>query len=234
MAGAVSSALGNGWLTIDSTANSGSGRTPQVNPGGDVPNPAVPTADRVIQPDSPDVAPASDQVLYAPSNWANAWPTFSQLPDGSQGLAQTPEANVNPQPRPAGPGGKGVAVRVTQNQYAGYDAHSQMTDNAGWDQNTPSGRSATRRLIGADGVGFRDFWYTTAERPTPKRFALRAAPNNSPDGTPGVLNGASLPNYADTAYGGPGNIAYSTPAPPAVQQIQAVQGAGPDWTWGQF
>ena len=119
----------------------------------------------------------------------------------------------------------------------GNDAHSQMTDNAGWSQNTPSGRSATRRLVGAEGVGYADQWYTTAERPTPKRFAQGAVPNNSPNGTPNVLNGAQLPNYADTSFGGPGNIAYSTPAPPATTMpgIYSQPPAGENnWTWGTF
>jgi len=236
---AVKPAVSSDWLNIDSTANSGSGRVPQVNTGGDIPNPAVPMADHAIAPDMPDFAPDSDAFLYQPSHWAGAWPSFTQG-DWKQGPAQTPEGNIHPQPEHAGPAGKGVAARVEQNEYAGYDAHSQATDNAGWNQNTPSGRSSTRRLIGAEGVGYADQWYQTAERPTPKRFAQGAVPNNSPNGTPGVLNGAQLPDYADTSFGGPGNIAYATPAPPAVQtatslpSIMDAQGAGPDWTWGAF
>lgn len=238
---AVPSAVDSNWLTIDTTANVASGRLPYSNDGGNVPNPAVPVPASAIPYDMPDVAPVSDTPLYEPSNWAGAWPTFSQG-EWSQGPAQTPVADVNPQPDAEVSGlasnTRGGGVRVIQAELAGYDAHSQDTDNKGWNQYTPTGREATRRLVGADGDGFEYFWWDVAVRPTPKRLALGAVPNNSPDGTPGVLNGAQLPDYANTAYGGPGDIAYSTPAPPATSsptdQIQAVQGAGPDWNWGQF
>lgn len=235
MAGAVQPALSNDWLTIDSDANTGSGRTPQVNPGGDVPNPTVPTPDHAIAPDSPDFAPASDEFLYSPGHWAGAWPTFTQG-EWTKGPVQTPQGNIHGEPDPYANNlaKKTGTVRVTQDSYAGSDAHSQMTDTNGWMVNTPSGRSATRKILGANGVGYEDFWFDTAERPTPKRFAQVAVPNTSPDGTFGVLNGATLPNYADVATGGPGNIAYATPAPPQTTQPQAGQSAGPDWTWGGF
>jgi hypothetical protein len=233
MAGAVQPALSGDWLNIDSAANSGSGRVPQVNTGGDLPNPAVPTVDHAIAPDAPDIAPASDEILYANSHWADAWPTFTQG-DWTKGPAQTPQGNIHGEPDPYENqlAHKTGTVRVDISEYAGYNAQAQVTDTHGWKVNAPSGRSSTRTLIGANGVGYENQWYQTAERPTPKRFAQVAVPNNSPDGTPGVLNGATLPNYADLSTGGPGNIAYSTPAPPQTADPQQGQASGSDWTWG--
>lgn len=236
MAGAVASALSSDWLNIDSAANAGSGTTPQTEHVSNLPNPSVPVPGHAIAPDTPDFAPASDTVLWENSHWAGAWPTFTQG-DWKQGLADTPEGNIHGEPDPLknhlAADTHGVGVRVDSNTYAGFDAHSQTTDNKGWKISTPSGRSATRRLIGADGVGYEDYWYQTAERPIPKRLARVAAPNNSPNGTPGVLNG-QLPAYADVNAGGPWNVAYGTPAPPATSNAPAAQPAGPDWTWGGF
>jgi hypothetical protein len=227
--GAVQPLLSTDWLKVDTKANSGSGTTPQVNPGATLPNPQVPLVDPVIPFDQPNVAPVSDGTLYDGQNWGDAWPTFSQG-QWTQGPAQTPEADIPDQPENmaldlTGPG----TVRVTLNQYAGYNAQAQVTDNAGWKVNTPSGRSSQRKLLGANGVGYEDQWYQTASRPVPARFAKVAVPNNSPEGTPGVLNGATLSNFADINYGGSGNVAYSTPAPPATTTPQNTQTATSDW-----
>jgi hypothetical protein len=235
MASAVQPALSSDWLTVDSQANQGSGRTPQTNTGATIPNPSVPTADHAIQPDSPDIAPVSDEFLYSPSNWSGAWPSFTQG-QWVKGPAQTPCGDVHGEPDPYANNlaKKDSTVRVTSASLPGSDAHSQATDTKGWDQYTPSGRSAVRRLLGASGVGFADFWYKTASRPIPKKLAMTAVPNNSPAGTFGVLNGAQLPGYADTATGGPGDIAYATPAPPPTTQAPAGQPASDAWTWGAF
>lgn len=231
--GAIKPAINGDWLNIDSAANAGSGTVAQVNPGSNIPNPAVPTAGHAIAPDQPDFAPVSDSYLWENSHWSGAWPSFTQ--DGwKQGPVATPQGDIHGEPDPYANNlaRKTGTVRVDRNTYEGYDAHSQTTDTAGWRINTPSGRTSARVLIGADGVGYEAQWFESAARPIPKRMARTAAPNTSPNGTPGVLNGAQLPAYADTSVGGPGNIAYATPAPPQTAQAPAAQAGASSWQWG--
>lgn len=224
---ALKPALGSGWLNVDSSANVNSGRVPQVNPGADIPAPLVPTADAVIPVAVPVVAPDATEGVSQGGAWdAGAWGRFTQ-----GGFRQGP-ATV-----PASDGGNAYAnvlarpvssVQETLNEYAGYDAHSQSVDSAGWMQNTPTGRTAVRRLLWASDVGYRFQWPQTAENPVAARYATGGVPNNSPNGTPGVLNGAQLPDWGNTAYGGPGNIAYETPGPPSTTPPAAASGLG----WG--
>ncbi len=226
---ALPSALGSGWLQVDSTANSGSGRVPQLNPGADVPNPPVPAVAPVVPVELPAVAPDASEAVYQGGTWeAGAFGGFTQG-GWKQGPAAVPQDDggnpyANVLARPVS------SVQQTLNEYAGYDAHSQATDQYGWNQNTPSGRSAVRRLLGALDVGYRYLWPVTAENPVQKRLAAGAVPNNSPDGTPSVLNGAQLPDWGNIAYGGPGNIAYGTPGPPPVASPQA----NPGLSWGNW
>jgi hypothetical protein len=227
---ALKPALDPGWLNVDSTANVNSGRTPQVNPGADIPNPPVPTADAVVPVDVPAVAPDATEAVYSGGTWdAAAWGGFTQggFRQGPASVQDSDGGNAyaNVLARPVS------SVQQTLNEYAGYDAHSQATDDKGWMQNTPSGRTAVRRLLWADDVGYRVLWPRTAENPVQKRFAAGAAPNNSPDGTPGVLNGAQLPDWGNLVRGGPGNIAYETPGPPAVA---GAQDQAPGLSWGNW
>ena len=226
---ALKAALDSGWLNVDSSAGVNSGRVPQVNPGADIPAPMVPTADAVIPVDVPNVAPDGTEAVYQGGTWGpGAWGGFTQG-GFRQGPAVVSEgdggnAYANVLARPVS------SVQESLNEYAGYDAHSQATDDKGWMQNTPSGRSAVRRLLWASDVGYRFHWPVTAENPVQKRLAGGAVANNSPNGTPGVLNGAQLPDWGNTAYGGPGNIAYETPGPPPVTPPQQVSGLN----WGNW
>lgn len=225
---ALKPALSHGWLSVDSTANTGSGTVAQVNPGADIPAPVVPTSAPVIPVELPEVAPDSTEAVYAGGTWEARWGytqgDWRQRPAAvSDGDGRNPYENVLAR--------SVSSVQQTLNEYAGYDAHSQSTDDKGWDQNTPSGRSAVRRLLGAMDVGYRLLWPVTQENPVQARFAAGAVPNNSPNGTPNVLNGAALPDYANTAVGGPGNIAYGTPGPPVTA---SPQDQAPGLSWGNF
>lgn len=226
---ALQPALTSAWLTVDSAANQGTGRDPQVNPGADIPAPLVPTADPSVPVELPSVVSDATEPVYEGGTWeADRW-GFTQG-DWRQGPADVPEDDGgNPY---ANVLARSVSsVQQSLNEYAGYDAHSQSTDDKGWDQNTPSGRSAVRRLLQASDVGYRLLWPVTRENPVRARFAAGAVPNNSPDGTPNVLNGASLPDYANLQVGGPGNISYDTPGPPAVA---GPQGQAPSLGWGNW
>lgn len=226
---ALKPALGSSWLTVDQTASDSSGRVPQVNTGTDTPAPVVPTAAAAVPVDMPEVAPDATEGVYPGGSWeTGAWGGFTQA-EWRQGPATVPADDggnpyANVLARSVG------SVQNTLNQYAGYDAHSQSTDDKGWDQNTPSGRTAVRKLLWADDVGYQLQWPVTQENLVRRRAAAGAVANNSPDGTPGVLNGAQLPDYANTAYGGPGNIAYTTPGPPPTTTPEAASGLG----WGNF
>jgi hypothetical protein len=226
---ALKPALDGGWLNVDSTAGVNSGRVPQVNTGADVPNPQVPVPDAVVPVEVPNVAPDATEAVYPGGTWgAGNWGGFTQggFRQGPAGVPESDGGNAyaNVLARPLS------SVQETLNEYAGYDAHSQATDDKGWMQNTPSGRSAVRRLLWAGDVGYRVQWPVTAENPVQKRLAAGAVPNNSPAGTAGVLNGARLPDWGNTAYGGPGNIAYETPGPPSTTTPAQVSAL----SWGNW
>lgn len=226
---ALKPAMGSGWLSVDSTANSNSGRVPQLNPGADVPNPQVPTANAVVPVDVPVVAPDATEAVYPGGSWeAGNWGGFTQGGWKQEPAMVPPDdggnAYANVLARPVS------SVQQTLNSYAGYDAHSQEVTPEGWQVNTPTGRTAVRRLLWASDVGYAYQWPVTAENPVQKRLAAGAVPNNSPAGTPGVLNGSTLPDYANTSYGGPGNIAYETPGPPSSAPAPQSQGL----SWGNW
>lgn len=210
---------GDGWLNADTSAAEATGRAPQTAQNIDIPAPAVPVADPSLPVEVPGVAPDATESVPQGGGWApGKWGGFTQG-GWKQGPAYVPEgdggnAYENVLARPVG------SVQQTLNEYAGYDAHSQATDDKGWNQYTPTGRTAVRRLLWADDVGYRLLWPVTRQRPTPVRVARTAVPNNSPDGTPGILNGATLPDFASLANGGPGNIAYETPGPPETVTAQ--------------
>jgi len=228
-----------GWLADDSRANAGSGTTPYTREDANPAAPQVPTRDNPLPVEVPEVED-SEGLLYQPPGWTGAWPTFTQG-DWRRGPVVRPVGSAHGDPDPyAQPNSLGRAAYdettnhyTNLNQYAGFDAHSQQVDSKGWRLNTPTGRTAEGLRRGDASRGFRFFWPPTAERPTPVRLARRAAPNNSPNGTPGVLNGAALPTYSSLAMGGPGNIAYEAPAPPPTVQAPPDT-AAPDWTWGSF
>lgn len=235
---AVTPAAGpGGWLADDSQANAGSGTDPYVRHDTDAPAPRVPTRDTGLPVEVPAV-PDSDGFLYAPPGWTGAWPTFTQGDFGRQLPLDRGQGSAHGDPDPYRVGNDlGYNGRTNQyttlNEYAGFDAHSQQVDGKGWRLNSPTGRTAARLRRGDATRGFRFFWPPTAERPTPVRLARRAVPNNSPAGTPGILDGSALPSYSSLAVGGPGNIAYETPAPP--QTVSAPADTAPaDWAWGGF
>lgn len=96
------------------------------------------------------------------------------------------------------------------NTYPGQDAHSQDTDTAGWDQYTPSGRTAVRQLFTDRRNGYEVAWYEPGLNYVTPRLARGAAP---------VLNPASnqvqpLPDMVAT--GSQGNTAYAPPPPVPV------------------
>lgn len=238
MASALKPALlpASAWLQDDSQANAGSGTTPYTRQDADAPARKVPARDSPLPVEVPADTAGDPGILYSPPHWTGAWPSFSQgawkrYPlDRGQGIA-----HGDPDPYRAANALGGYDHRTGQyttlNEYAGHDHHSQQVDGKGWQQDAPTGRSAARLRRGDGSRGFRFFWPPTAERPTPRRLAVRAAPNNSPAGTPGVLNGAALPAYSPLSLGGPGTIAYESPAPPQTTTAQPSQAAA-DWAWG--
>lgn len=225
----VKPALDSSWLTIDNTNGNWSGKTPYEPDVSDAPNPKVPAgADLSLVDQGYNFAPDSDGVLYESTGWNSAWPGFSQG-DWVQGPIPRPEIQ--------GQGDNGVRANplpiattnayVDTNDLAGYDAHSQMTDNKGWDQYTLTGRSATFGIGGDSTPGFKNYWYNYGERPVEKYFANVSVARSG--------NGVddSLPDYNNINYGGPGTVAYDTPGAPATTEPQSQ--AATSWNqWGSF
>ena len=97
-----------------------------------------------------------------------------------------------------------------------------MTDDKGWKQNTPSGRTALRWRLNGKGRSYASFWPLQGGQPIPRRLAQVATNNNNLSAH--SING-HLPDYANTGAGGQGNIAYETPQPP--QTVQPTPYAAP-------
>lgn len=209
---AVAPAVSSDWLTIDT---SGAVNFPPATPPGPDQDttPVVPTAASPLTGE-PIRVPASDGYQYDPEGegpWPyaadrNAWLDPIQREQG--GVPQGGQESRNPAVHGAG------MWNTYDGAYAGFDAQSQVTDNAGWRQNVPTGRSASRNTFGQSNPGNNPTWMPFGERPVMPHLALTAADLTSDDGTfgvPGIADG-SLPDWSMT--GGQGNTAYETPGSP--------------------
>lgn len=209
--GALTPAVSRDWLNIDAKANSGTGTTPYT-PENVTEAPAkVPYVQTGVPLQNPRVAEVSGAFLSQPAAWTGNWPDVNasqgqfgrQLPlQRGQGAPQGQEY-----PRAEQPAGYNPRTNAYDNlnQYAGYDAHSQDTDTLGWDQYTPTGRTALRQRFGDAAAGYLGVQqWTPAERPTPARRALTAQ----------APIGGQLPPVAYTSAAQ--NTAYNAPAPPPV------------------
>jgi hypothetical protein len=103
----------------------------------------------------------------------------------------------------------------------GHDAHSQDTDQYGWNQYTPSGRVAVRQSWEQDYLGVQPFWPITQPNLARTRTAMGGNQNVS-----GIVA-----EYGDLANSG-GNTAYEAPMPPEVSTQQPESTTGniiPQW-----
>jgi hypothetical protein len=106
--------------------------------------------------------------------------------------------------------------------HPGHDRHSQDVDTAGWEQYTPSGRTAVRQLWKQHHPGVDNWWPVTQPNLARTRQAMGA--NQRVHGV--------VAQYGDLANSG-GSTVYEPPVPPAtVPQPQGPAGAGSIPQWG--
>ena len=128
---------------------------------------------------------------------------FPSSPDGKEPFGTLPDDGITPAGYYKVPP-KIVGLRQFKALLPGHDAHSQDTDTAGWDQYTPSGRTAVRQSWAQYYPGVDNFWPITQ----PNLARTRTARG-------GNQNVGGVAQYGDLASSG-GDIAYEAPAPPAL------------------
>jgi hypothetical protein len=215
---AVTPAVTSDWLTIDTTAAQ-AGFGPARPPGPDTSTaPVVPVGQSPLDPQQPVKVPASEGFQYEPEG-VGPWPYVPDYGNAFDYQIQREQDGL-----PQGgleallPGNEFPGQWNSYNgNYAGYDALSQATDTAGWKQNVPTGRNASRNTFGQSNPDNNPTWYPFGVRPVQPHFAVTASDftAGTVEGTPGITYG-TLPDWSQT--GGQGNTAYETPGPPPTTE----------------
>jgi hypothetical protein len=227
VAAALPPAVGSSVLPVDSGATK---KATAPGPGDDIPQKSVPDGGRGIPggwEEAELVSPPTDETYSDPSFSMGPWP-WSERPGEALGTVEDDGINTYAYPVAAA-SQKGLLGAYERDQsHPGSNLVSQSVDSAGWQQNTPSGRTGVRRTYGQDYQGVEPFWFRTSVRPTPQRVAQ----------TYQGLDG-SMSEYGGLANAG-GNLAYQPPAQPAVTNIDdapsataSVPSAGLN-QWGSF
>jgi hypothetical protein len=215
----------NAWLTQDTTDPTGKGPV-STGPSEAISNPVDGTApvDLNASPipwGEPELAAGAPD-YFAESAFPNAgpWPPLPERADGKEPFGTLPDDGITPAGFYKVPPSI-IGLAQTKARLPGHDAHSQLTDDAGWDQYTPSGRVAVRQGWQQNYLGVQDFWPVTQPNLARTRTAMGA--NQEVGGT--------VAQYGDLADSG-GNTAYQPPVPPAVTFGQPAAGAGSIPQWG--
>lgn len=148
------------------------------------------------------------------------WPSLPEESQGKEPFGTLPPDGITPI------GSYKVPPQITglaqyKEPYPGHDAHSQDTDTAGWDQYTPSGRTAIRQSWWQAYPGVENFWPVT--QPNLARTKTAMGGNQEVGGV--------VAQYGDLASSG-GNTAYESPQLPEVTQQQPEQDVAstiPQW-----
>jgi hypothetical protein len=164
-------------------------------------------------------SPVEDLTYSNPAFDQGPWPV-SDRPGEAYGVV--PDDGINDYAyainQRHGPKGNWVRDQV----HPGSNLISQSTDNAGWQQNTPSGRTGVRIERGQTYPGVDNFWYESGVRATTQRIAQGAGP--------------TLAEYGGS-YDAGGNLAYQTPAAPETANVPPATGV-PSGNglnaWGEF
>ena len=196
----------NGWLTQDTNpTGKGPVTTGPVEP---LDNPVDGTAAVTVNPPVIDWAEPDELAEQAPDYFAeSAFPHAARgrrSPSSRTARRHSARCPMTASPRPGSIRSPrrswGSAV---QGALPGHDAHSQDTDTAGWDQYTPSGRTAVRQSWAQYHPGVDNFWPVTQ-------------PNHGagPDGGGARTRTSAgvVAQYGDLASSG-GDVAYEAPAP---------------------
>ncbi len=214
----------NAWLAQDTTDPTGKGpvTTGPTEPISDPVNgtAAVALNSSPLDWTEPELAEQAPDYFYE-SAFPNAGP-WPELPEEGQGkepfgtLADdgiTPIGSYKVPPKVEG-------FAQHKALLPGHDAHSQDTDNYGWEQYTPSGRTAVRQSWQQNYPGVDTFWPIT--QPNIARTRTAHGANQDVSGV--------VAQYGDLASSG-GNTAYEPPAPPptSTQPPASGQGVIPQW-----
>lgn len=214
------------WLTQDTVNPTGKGpvATGPVEP---LDNPVDGTAPVALNPSPLDWAEPAELAEQAPDYFAESsfphagpWPGLPEEPTGKEPFGTLPDDGITPA------GSYKVPPKITglaqhKALLPGHDAHSQDTDTAGWDQYTPSGRTAVRQSWWQDYPGVENFWPVTQPNLARTRTAVGANQEI----------GGVVAQYGDLANSG-GNTAYEPPVPPATSTQQPAAAAGTIPQWG--
>lgn len=220
VAAAVPPAVSDAVLSQDTAAYKGEA---SAGPGGSWPQEAVPVSGPGIPggwQETELMSPVTDETYLNPGFGQGPWPV-SERP--GEALGAVPDDGIDTYAYPIA--SKQFTGAWERDQvHPGSDLHSQSVDAAGWQQNTPSGRTAVRRGVGQTYPGVENFWFDSAPRPTTNRVAATAQPYQG-----------TLAEYGGI-YGAGGDLAYQPPAPPStsdVSSLPAPSGAGLN-QWGAF
>lgn len=220
VAASLPPAVSNNWLKQDANAFKGPVE-PVSGPGGDWPQADVPSDGQGAGWEEPELAGTPDgEGYYDPGFSQGPWPwseafgeAYGVVPDDGLDTYRYPIAN------------KEFSGRRTWSQaHPGSNLISQQTDNAGWQVNEPSGRTAYRLGINQDYLGVDPFWYDSAAMPSRGKGIMVAQPVN------GVIA-----EYGGV-YGAGGNLALNEPQPPATSDVSQAPASqytlGSDQYWG--
>jgi hypothetical protein len=215
---------GNAWLTQDKNPT---GKGPvTTGPAELLDNPVDGTAPVGINPPVVDFTEAElaeqapDYFYESAFPHAGPWPALPEEWDGKEPFGTLPDDGITPI------GSYKVPPKITglaqhKALLPGHDRHSQDVNTAGWEQYTPSGRTAVRQGWNQFYPGVDNFWPIT----TPNLARTRTARGGNQN------VGGVVAQYGDLASSG-GNTAYEPPAPPAVTPQQAAAGQAssiPQW-----
>lgn len=215
----------NAWLTQDTTNPTGKGPV-STGPAEPISDPADGTAAVPLTPSpldwtEPELAEQPpDYFSESAFPHAGPWPALPGEGQGKEPFGTLPPDGITPIGSYKVPP-KIEGLAQTRALLPGHDAHSQLTDTAGWAQYTPSGRVAARQGWHQDYPGVENFWPVT--QPNLARTRTARGGDQEIHGT--------VAQYGDLANSG-GNTVYEPPVPPAVTTQQPAAGAGTIPTWG--
>ena len=213
------------WLTQDTNpTGKGPVTTGPVEPISDPRNATAPV-DLNTSPldwnESELAVQAPDYLAEPAFPHAGPWPGLPERFDGKEPFGTLPDDGIEPIGYYKVPE-KATGFAHAGPAYPGHDRHSQDVDTAGWEQYTPSGRTAIRQRWKQHYPGVDNWWPVTQPNLARTRVAMGA--NQSVHG--------AVAQYGDLASSG-GNTVYEPPVPPAtVPQPQGPAGAAAIPQWG--
>ena len=213
------------WLTQDTANPTGKGPV-TAGPSEAISDPVNATAPVALNPSpldwtEPELdAQARDYFAESALPHAGPWPALPAESQGKEPFGTLPDDGIMPAGYYRVPE-KATGFAHTEALLPGHAAHSQTTDTAGWDQYTPSGRTAVRQGWKQHYPGVDNWWSPV----TPNLARTRTARGGDQN------VGGVVAQYGDLASSG-GNTVYEPPAPPATTGQQPAAAAGstiPQW-----